>query len=152
MIFLPIVVGLYWLVPAKFRTPLLLVASYVFYMFWKPIYGLLIFSLTAVNYAIGLFMAAKPEQKKPILTLGIVLNLAVLAFFKYAYFLHDAVNDLFAFVHAPALPPIAINIILPLGISFFVFEFIHYLVDIYRGGQPVRSFMQFALSLHKCTR
>lgn len=145
LIFLPIVVGLYWLVPAKFRTALLLVASYAFYMFWKPIYGLLIFSLTVVNYALGLFMAAKPEQKKPILTLGIALNLAILAFFKYAYFLHDTVNDIFSFVHAPALPPIAINIILPLGISFFVFEFIHYLVDIYRGGQPVHSFMQFAL-------
>lgn len=144
LIFLPIVVGLYWLVPHKFRTPLLLVASYVFYMFWKPIYGLLILSLTAVNYVFGLLLA-RSQNKKLVLTGGILLNLAVLAFFKYAYFLHDSVDQLFSFMHVPALPPIVLNIILPLGISFFVFEFIHYLVDIYRGGQPVKSFMQFAL-------
>lgn len=145
LIFLPIVVGLYWLVPVKARTPLLLIASYVFYMFWKPIYGLLIFALTVVNYAFGLLLARMPEHKKLVLTLGIVVNLAMLVFFKYAYFLHDAAQQISNFLHAPPLPAIPFSIILPLGISFFVFEFIHYLVDIYRGGQPVRSFLQFAL-------
>lgn len=145
LIFLPIVVGLYWLVPIKARTPVLLIASYVFYMFWKPIYGLLIFALTIVNYAFGLLLTRMPERKKSILTLGIITNLAVLIFFKYAYFLHDAAQHLANFLHVPPLSAIPFSIILPLGISFFVFEFIHYLVDVYRGGQPVKSFLQFAL-------
>ncbi|MBX9771888.1 MAG: hypothetical protein K2X29_10980 [Candidatus Obscuribacterales bacterium] len=145
LIFLPIVVGLYWLVPVKARIPLLLIASYVFYMFWKPIYGLLILALTLINYALGLLLAKTPTHKKLVLTLSIVINVAVLVFFKYAYFLHDAAQSISNFLHLPQPPGFAFSIILPLGISFFVFEFIHYLVDIYRGGQPVRSLLQFAL-------
>ena len=68
-----------------------------------------------------------------------------MGFFKYAYFVHDVVSDAAKAVGQPALPNFTVEIILPLGISFFVFEFIHYLFEIYRGAKPVKSFMEFAL-------
>ncbi len=145
MLFLPIVVALFWLCPLKFRTPFLLLASYVFYMFWNPVYIFLIVGLTAVNYYFGLALADKKENRKQLFWLGIIANLVVLGFFKYAFFAHDTLNDVLKVFGQPQVAPIPFNIILPLGISFFVFEFIHYLTDVYRGHAPVKSFMEFAL-------
>ncbi len=143
--FLPIVVALFWLCPIKFRTPFLLLASYVFYMFWNPVYIFLIVGLTAVNYYFGLALADAKEHKKRTFWLGIAANLLVLGFFKYTFFAHTTLNDVLHMFGQPGLAPIPFNIILPLGISFFVFEFIHYLTDVYRGHAPVKSFMEFAL-------
>jgi alginate O-acetyltransferase complex protein AlgI len=131
-------------VPAKWRTILLLVASYVFYMSWKPIYGLLIFALTVLNYGLGMWLHRATAHRKLILIGTIVANLVVLGIFKYAYFTHDVLNQALAPTGAQ-LSPITWQIILPLGISFFVFEFIHYISDIYRGDKPIKSFWQFAL-------
>ncbi len=145
-IFLPLVVLLFWTCPQRFRVPLLLIASYVFYMSWRPIYLLLIIGLTLLNYFAGLLIASAKTQsrKKTWLILSVVANLATLAYFKYAYFFDESL--------AAALKPTGINvpaipfeIVLPLGISFFVFEFIHYVVDVYRGGEPVKSFTGFSL-------
>ncbi|MBY0358052.1 MAG: hypothetical protein K2W82_08635 [Candidatus Obscuribacterales bacterium] len=144
LVFLPTVVLLFWLVPKFLRSSILLIASYVFYMVWKPIYGLLIFGLTAVNYVFGLAIAKNQKHKKLLLIVAVSVNLLTLAYFKYAYFTVDLLSQ----IGAPLgihLPPLAWQIILPLGISFFVFEFIHYVVDVYRGGKPVRSFIDFAL-------
>lgn len=145
MIFLPLVVLLYWVMPRKFRTALLLLASYVFYMFWKPIYGILILALTVANYFIGMAIDRTEKHKKLALTLGIVFNLLVLGFFKYAYFARDSANSCLKVFSTTQLPQFPFDIILPLGISFFAFEFIHYIVDIYRGSKPVKGFMEFAL-------
>src|SRR5208283_4391478 len=84
------------------------------------------------------------KRKKAWLTLSVVINLATLAFFKYAYFFNDCVTTL---LKPLGLPPthLPFDIILPLGISFFVFEFIHYTTDVYRGSEPIRSFSAFAL-------
>ncbi|MCC6978077.1 MAG: MBOAT family protein [Candidatus Melainabacteria bacterium] len=152
MLFLPAVVVLYWVMPNRFRTTLLLVASYLFYMNWKPAYGLLIFALTLVNYAIGLSLEKFAAKKKAILIGGLIFNLGCLCFFKYANFLLESLfsslKGLSVLVsHAPAdswTSP-ALKIILPLGISFFTFEFIHYIVDVYRGSAAVKNFRDFAL-------
>jgi alginate O-acetyltransferase complex protein AlgI len=143
-LFLPIVVLLFWVCPQKWRVPILLIASYIFYMAWRPAYILLIVGLTVLNYFVGHRLSNSETKKKAWLTFGIAANLVTLAFFKYAYFFND--------VTASALKPFGIavgaipfDIILPLGISFFVFEFIHYLTDIYRGSEPVKSFMGFSL-------
>lgn len=144
LIFLPIVVTLFWVSPRFLRSGLLLVASYVFYMSWKPVYGLLILGMTAANYYIGLRIASSEGRKKHWLWAGIVLNLLLLAFFKYAYFTWDLASTV-AKTAGQALPTIPLQIILPLGISFFVFEFIHYIVDVSKGGKPVKSFVEFAL-------
>ncbi len=152
MLFLPAVVLLYWALPNRFRTTLLLVASYVFYMNWKPAYGLLILALTVVNYALGLSLEKWTAGKKPILVAGLIFNLGCLCFFKYANFIlgsvFSSVHGLNAFLmpgHADNWTSPALKIILPLGISFFTFEFIHYIVDVYRGSAAVRNFRDFAL-------
>ncbi len=82
--------------------------------------------------------------RKALLVLAVGLNLATLAFFKYAAFLLDAVWPLAKTMHAGAQEP-ALNIILPLGISFFTFEFIHYVVEVYRGQPPMVNPIDFAL-------
>lgn len=143
-LFLPIVVTLFWLSPQRFRVGILLLASYIFYMSWRPAYILLIIGLTIFNYYAGLLIHRSTDHKKNWLTLAIVGNLSTLVFFKYAYFFDDLLSGLLK----PAgilLPKIPFDIILPLGISFFVFEFIHYVMDIYRGSEPVKSFFGFAL-------
>lgn len=143
-LFLPIVVALYWFSPQRFRVPILLIASYIFYMSWRPAFIFLIIALTVVNYFFGFAIEGSQTRKKLWLTAAVAVNLLTLAFFKYAYFL----EDLFAQVLKPTgyIPPdIPFDIILPLGISFFVFEFIHYVVDVYRGSAPIKSFPAFAL-------
>jgi alginate O-acetyltransferase complex protein AlgI len=146
LVFLPIVVTLFWVSPRFLRTPILLIASYIFYCSWKPIYGLLIFGMTLVNFFLGLGIAGaeSPKRKKTLLVLAIAFNLILLAVFKYAYFTWDMAG-ICAGWFAQHLPPMPWSILLPLGISFFVFEFIHYVTDVYKGGAPVRSFFQFAL-------
>jgi D-alanyl-lipoteichoic acid acyltransferase DltB (MBOAT superfamily) len=144
LIFLPIVVTLFWVCPKRCRTIILLLASYVFYMSWKPIYGLLIVGLTALNYVFGLLIASNEKRKKLLLTLAVASNLLLLAYFKYTYFLIDTANQCLA-SFAQKIPNPSFEIILPLGISFFVFEFIHYVVDVYKGGKPVKSPIDFAL-------
>ncbi|OYV27027.1 MAG: hypothetical protein B7W98_02675, partial [Parcubacteria group bacterium 20-58-5] len=116
-------------------------------MTWKPIYGLLMMGLTIANYFIGLSMAARPTEgkaRKRLMVAGIWMNVLALCYFKYAYFCRDSANGILSLFHFE-LPKIPFDIILPLGISFFVFEFIHYLVDVYRGSAPVKNFMEFAL-------
>jgi alginate O-acetyltransferase complex protein AlgI len=157
LVFLPLVVLLYWLAPKQLRKYLLLVASYVFYMNWMPAYGLLILGLTVVNYFLSLTigrLAAGTMQgvRKQLLVAGLIFNIGCLCFFKYATFLIDSflqsIHWVGALAQAPGLASLqgpALNIILPLGISFFTFEFIHYIVDVYRGSNPIKSFPDFAL-------
>ena len=144
LIFLPLVVLLFWITPLRWRPALLLVASYVFYMFWKPIYIVLIVAATAVNYGFGLWIARAEAHKKALLFAAITFNLVMLGFFKYAYFLRDLFNIPLNWT-GYELQSIPFEIILPLGISFFVFEFIHYVADVYKGSKPITSFVHFAL-------
>ena len=144
LVFLPTVFLLFWLLPHKFRVPLLLVASYVFYMSWKPIYGLLIAGLTAGNFFLVPLINKYPEKKKFWLGVVIALNLVTLGIFKYLYFAVDTVKDSLHLLGMNWREP-HLHILLPLGISFFVFEFIHYAFEVYRGKPVVKSFPQFAL-------
>lgn len=152
LMFLPLVVALYWVLPPLARRVLLLVASYVFYMHWMPAYGLLILALTVANYLFGLALDRWQPQRKPIITAALIFNLGCLCFFKYADFLLKSVwtalhlgNSLLGLKLGFAAQSPTLNILLPLGISFFTFEFIHYLVDIYRGAKPLKNFWWFAL-------
>jgi alginate O-acetyltransferase complex protein AlgI len=144
LVFLPTVFLLFWFVPHKFRVPLLLVASYVFYMSWKPMYGLLILGLTLANFFLVPFIAKQAERKKLWLGIVIAVNLITLGIFKYTYFGMSTVKDTLHMAGINWNEP-HLHIILPLGISFFVFEFIHYAFEVYRGKPLVTSFPQFAL-------
>ncbi|HEY9676760.1 MAG TPA: MBOAT family O-acyltransferase [Drouetiella sp.] len=123
---------------------MLLVASYIFYMSWIPQFILLIVPMTFLNWVWGAYMSRHTDKKKLLLGIGISLNLLTLAIFKYANFaVGTAAGTVNLFTHHN--PGWVCNIILPLGISFFTFEFIHYLFEIYRGNKPVNSFVLFAL-------
>jgi D-alanyl-lipoteichoic acid acyltransferase DltB (MBOAT superfamily) len=154
LLFLPIVVLLYWRTKGGARLTLVVLASYFFYMSWFPIYGALLLFLTAANWLLAL--ALERSRQKLLLALGLILNLGCLCYYKYTNFLlaniFQALNWTqssfhYLFGHAAAASnwdaPV-LKVLLPLGISFFVFEFVHYIVDVYRGSKPIRSFMEFA--------
>jgi alginate O-acetyltransferase complex protein AlgI len=143
-LFLPIVFVIFWLSPPKWRVKILLLASYIFYITWRPVYFFLIFGLTVGNYWLAKCIWRATTNKKAWMIAAVSLNIATLAYFKYFYFLEDSILFLFKPIF-PHLDKIAINIILPLGISFFVFEFVHYIVDVYKGHEPVDDFVDFAL-------
>ncbi len=144
LVFLPIVFISFWLVPHRFRVPLLLVASYVFYMSWRPVYGLLILGLTAANFVMVNCLAKSEKHKKAWLAATVAVNLITLGIFKYSGFGLTSVKETLGLMHVDWREP-HLHIILPLGISFFVFEFIHYVAEIYKGKPLVKSFSEFAL-------
>ncbi len=156
LLFLPAACLAFWLLPHRFRSTLLLLGSYYFYMSWIPIYGVLLFLLTLANYGIGRLIyrqaeASKHGQAKAILIAGIVINLATLSYFKYTDFAINSWNATVAHIapyitfHPGALTFPLQHVLLPLGISFFVFEFIHYITDVYKGGKPIGNFVNFSL-------
>ena len=116
----------------------LLGASLFFYGAWRPIYLLLLLASIAANFSLGLLME-DPHRRRAIGTLGVALNLALLCYFKYTNFIFDSVH---ALTGAP-LP--FLNIVLPLGISFFTFQQIAYLVDVMRGAKVERDIVSYAL-------
>lgn len=135
--FFPVFLFLYYLLPWK--NAVLLVASLVFYAWGEPRFVPLLLFSAALNYAAGLLIARSTARRKTWLAIGVSANVLLLAWFKYIGFLGEAVNAAF---HARLPVP---EIVLPLGISFFTFQGISYLIDVYRGDVPAQSsFMRFA--------
>ena len=115
----------------------LILASLFFYGWWNPKYLLLIFSSILVNYSLGI--SIQKNRNKYILILGILFNLSLIAYFKYANFFVDTVNSILS-------NQIVLNeILLPLAISFFTFQQIAYLIDAYRGKTEEYNFLQYSL-------
>lgn len=149
ILFFPVVVILYWLLPTqKMRTGLLVMASLYFYMSWKPVFGLLLVASVAINYIGGwLATCSNCTYRRTAAAVAIALNIGLLACFKYLNFLGETLNAIFAAtgmqLHVPGL-----DILLPLGISFFTFKGISYVLDAYRGTIPAeRDLMVFAAYL-----
>jgi alginate O-acetyltransferase complex protein AlgI len=142
-VFLPVTWLLYQLAPAGWRIHLLLVASYVFYASWSPPYAVLMFGLAVANYVFGLAIGRTTSHRRLLLAVCIGADLAVLAQFKYWNFAADSAAWAFNSATGQGWQAPFLSLVLPLGISFFTFEFIHYLVDIYRGHVPVHSFSKF---------
>ncbi len=130
-LFLPAVVLLTWFSPRRWRNPLLLLASLLFYAWGGVGYTTILLLSILLNYLLGRAIGSYPASAKGWLALGVVLNLASLAVFKYANWVALNVNGLLELTAIPPvdLPPIA----LPIGISFYTFQAISYLVDVYRG-------------------
>lgn len=133
-IFLPIVFILYWLLPHRFRWGLLLVSSYYFYMSWNAKYVALIFITTFVSYVAAILVEkAKTRQGKlRIICLSALICLGILFYFKYFNFISQSFVDLMS-LFAIQLNPLTINVLLPVGISFYTFQTLSYIVDVYRG-------------------
>ena len=148
LIFLPVVVGLYWLLPHKARKYALLAASWFFYMYWNPLLILLLLASTAVDYFCGLGMEKWPDdkrRKKALLLCSMCMNLGMLFFFKYWDFFGDLASGLFAALGVAYRVP-SLNLILPVGISFYTFQTMSYTIDVYRGKfKAERDPVSFAL-------
>jgi len=145
--FLIVVLPLYFILPHKFRWVLLLLASYIFYMSWNYTYIVLILFTTTINYLMGIFMGrAKTKHWKRVwLLVGLISSLAVLFGFKYLNFMIDITNGVLQIVHADLVIS-NMNILLPVGISFFTLQTLSYTIDVYRGEKSVeKHFGIFAL-------
>jgi alginate O-acetyltransferase complex protein AlgI len=139
-----------WLIPThRGRLGLLLAASWAFYAAWYPVYLLLLIAVTGFNYQAALLVdrhAARPAVARRIMIVAVVANLANLAFFKYANFFLDTWSDVSNALLGAAWQPPGIDVFLPLGISFYTFQKIAYVVDVYRGDAPViRNPLKMAL-------
>jgi alginate O-acetyltransferase complex protein AlgI len=134
LFFFGIVLPARWLLPSRATQTVLLVASVVFYLSWGWKLAILLAALTLFTYGAGHLLRTRKTGRKAILAGSIVVILGTLATFKYATFFASFVPGL----HVTQLP-------LPLGISFYVFEMISYVVDVYRGDAGARSLPEFAL-------
>lgn len=147
LIFLPAVVLLYWLLPHKARWVLLLAASYLFYMSWNVwlIVLIMITTVTAYAAAIGMERAQSVRQKKLLLAVTLLICLGLLGFFKYMNMILASVTGVIRLFHAKQ-DSIAFHIILPVGISFYTFQTLSYVIDVYRGDfKAEKHFGYFAL-------
>lgn len=144
IVFFPIVVILYYLIPRRFRTVWLLMASYYFYMSWNAAYALLILGSTVVTYACGRLLE-KVEKKKAILAGSFVINLGILFVFKYLNFFLANVYRFLGVIHMNQ-PSWSLKVLLPVGISFYTFQALGYTMDVYRGNiKAEKNFLRYAL-------
>ena len=145
--FFPAVTFAYWVLPHRLRNLMLLAASYLFYMCWNPKYALLMLFSTAITWAAGLAVSRSTTKtrKKWAVGLSLTANLAVLALFKYASFVIENINAIRQSMGLGAVGT-GFSLLLPVGISFYIFQAIGYTIDVYRGDvQAERSFCTYAL-------
>ena len=150
LIFLPVVFCLYWFVFNKnlfFQNLLILFASYLFYGWWDYRFLSLIMFSTVVDFFIGqkIHMSKDVTLRKMYLILSLATNLGILGFFKYFNFFIDSFIDLVALTGYSLENQWTLNIILPVGISFYTFQTLSYTIDIYRKQlTPTNNFISFA--------
>lgn len=144
--FLIIVIVLRWASPRRLVLPILLVASYVFYLSWGPIYGILLAGSTVFTWwvAARIAAAASARASRLWLALGVTVCLGTLAVFKYGVFAVTQTHALLELLGVAWDAPV-VRIVLPLGVSFFLFQMISYVVDVYRGHTPEPSLSRYAL-------
>lgn len=138
--FLPVVLILYFAVPQKFKNGLLMLSSLVFYGWGEPKYVVLMVASIIIGYFSGLLIEAKSNKrdKKIILFISVFINLGFLAYFKYADFFIENFNA----VTGMGVP--LLRIALPIGISFYTFQILSYVVDVYRGVPAQKSVVNLA--------
>ena len=150
LLFLPIVFVLYWFVfnkNIKHQNLLILVSSYFFYGWWDYRFLSLIILSTIVDYVIGLNISNQSSKKnqKILLWCSVLFNLGVLGFFKYYNFFIESWIDLFSSIGYEINSVWTLNIILPVGISFYTFQTMSYTIDIFKGKlNPTKDFVSFA--------
>jgi alginate O-acetyltransferase complex protein AlgI len=144
--FLPLLLVVYYNLPYRSRNLFLTIANYAFYGWWNPWFLLLMLFSTAVNYGCGkVIVSPKSGSHRRAWTLGacIAVDLALLGFFKYFMFFTESLNSLAGLFGASAIP--VLRVTMPIGISFYTFQAISYVVDLYRGdAEAARSFIDYA--------
>lgn len=155
LLFFPFVSIVYFSIPHKIRYLWLLGASYFFYMNWNAKYALLLFGSTFITYVAGIVIGRfqkkeidevkKVKYKKICVAISFILNLSILAIFKYANFAINNLNMLLEKLHLQMDIP-NWDIVLPVGISFYIFQALSYTVDVYRGEiEPQKNLAKYAL-------
>lgn len=138
--FFPVVVILFFLLPFRFRKFLLLAASYFFYMLWQPEYGALIALSTILSFATAIFIEKKKfEDRKKYVWICFFINLSILFFFKYFNFFNENFRIAFGSLGLNYPIPDIVKIVLPVGISFYTFETISYVLDVYYDRRPAEK-------------
>ncbi len=144
--FLAVNIPVYYLLPGKLRNLQLLIASYLFYMCWNPQYALLMLFSTAVTYWCGLLVGRQALGKRKLwLALSLLINLVVLFFFKYFNFAASLFSRVLGILGLSFSAPV-LDVLLPVGISFYTFQALGYTVDVYRKDVAAeRNFIDYAL-------
>ena len=161
--FLPLVLAAYYALPFRMRTALIALSSYVFYGWANPIWAVIMFFGSSVDYVCGILLlrmsrlpdvaglppvigpeVVRTRGMKLVLTTSIVTNLGLLAVFKYTGFVAENVNALGTLLgRSTALVPV-LHVVLPVGISFYTFKAMSYAIDVYRGdARPMRRFTDY---------
>ncbi len=154
LLFFPTVVLVYYSVPGKLRMYWLLLTSYVFYMGWNPTYALLLLFSTVVTFCSGLLIGHAMDLRKAgkrvvvhekvYVALSFGINLSILFFFKYFDFVVDNINVLRSSMSLDQITP-KFDVLLPVGISFYIFQALSYTVDVYRCNVRVeKNFFKYA--------
>lgn len=148
IVFFPIVIFVYFLIPRRIRYIWLLLASYYFYMCWNPKYVLLLFFSTAATYVAGLLLQLwrdRPDRKRAVAAVNLILNFGILLLFKYLDFVWNNIGALLGKFHV-SVPENTLSLLLPVGISFYIFQAVGYTIDVYRGTiEAERNFGRYAL-------
>ena len=152
LVFFPIVVVIYFLLPKRISYLWLLAASYYFYMGWNAKYALLLLVSTTITYVSGMLIQwlndghpDKIRAKKWVVAGSFISNLAILFFFKYFNFTIESMNTVLRYIDLPTINT-SLDVLLPVGISFYTFQALGYTVDVYRGEiRAERNFFRYAL-------
>jgi len=150
VVFFAIVMALHWSLHSwNARKNVLLAASYIFYGAWNPPFALLLFSTTALDFWLGSRIAREeqPRARRGWLIVSVTVNLSMLGFFKYGNFLLENFQWLLARAGVAYQPP-HLDLLLPVGISFYTFHSLSYTLDVYRRAtQPTKSLRDFILAV-----
>lgn len=145
-VFLPVVLGLYWLLRHRQQNAVLLVASYVFYGVWDYRFLALIWISTLVDYTVGIALSRTDDEvkRKRMFLISVVANLGILGFFKYYGFFVTSFTGLLSNLGLEPNVPL-FEVLLPVGISFYTFQTMSYTFDVFRRRmEPTRSLLDFA--------
>ena len=131
--FLPVVLAIYYLVPKKCKNIVLLISSLVFYFYGEPKYTILMLFSIVCTYFFGLLIDKYKKHSKLFLILSIIVSIGMLVYFKYINFIIQNINlwltNKIDFIY----------VVLPIGISFYTFQLISYIIDVYRGQAKVQK-------------
>lgn len=147
LLFFPIVVLIYFIIPKRVKYIWLLVCSYYFYMSWNAKYAILIAGSTVITWAGGVLIekASKQNIRKMCLVAVLLSNLGILFFFKYFDFFLENINRVLAHINGKVLE-IPFDVLLPVGISFYTFQALGYTIDVYRGDiKAEKNILRYAL-------
>lgn len=146
LVFFPIVIITYFIIPNKAKQLWLLLCSYFFYMSWNAKYGLLLLGITMLTYIAGIIIGKQKERNgKMAIAISVVISLGILFYFKYINFALGLLGSILSYMRIEIVLP-QYDILLPVGISFFTFQSIGYVIDVYRKETYAeKNFIKYAL-------